>query len=192
MENAALPHGAFNADGAVYRVYNLLYQGQSHARSNLCPIVFGLVEGLEDVRKALGRYSFARIAHVHQQSLSVCAHLNAHRSLRRRVLKGVRQQVVHQLIHIVGHEIHLHFAAKVGCKVHFAHACIFAVALNVHGNLRHDVAVSPCRFAHGRLHFGYVEQLIDECKQASSLPFDGFCLLARVGRHVLVSRNGLT
>ena len=192
MENAALPHGTFNGNCAANRIDNLLDQGQSHARANLCAVVFGLVEGLEDVRKALGRYSLARIAHVHQQFLSVCTHLYAHRSLWWRVLKGVRQQVVHQLIHIVGHEIHQHFAAKVGRKCHFAHACIFAVALYVHGNLCHDVAVSPCRFAHGRLHFRYVEQLIDECQQACSLPFDGFCLLARVGRHVLVLRYGPT
>ena len=152
MENGAVPHSAFHGDGAMHRVDNLLHEGQSHACANLRTIVFALIERLEDVRNTFWWYSPTRVAHVYQQSFALGMHLNVHRSRCWRVLKGVRQQVVHHLIHIVGHKVHAHFIAKVGREVDVLHAGIFAIALDGHGYLRHDVTVSPFGITHSRLH----------------------------------------
>ena len=59
---------------------------------------------------------------------------------------------------------------------------IVAVALNNHSEVCHNVAVAPVCFAYRRLHFCYVEDLVDEFEQGFTLTIDRLGFVADVSR----------
>ena len=149
-------------------------EGESDAGADLLRVAFGLEERFEDVLESLGRYAHAVVAD-HEAELVVGGagglHVDASEAVGE--LDAVGDEVVENLTHVVGHEVHGDHVLVGGVdELDALLLCVGSEGLHAHADERYDVALLPVGIADGGLDFRDVEQLVDECEQLVALPAD--------------------
>ena len=170
----ALAAHALAVDGALHGFHDLMDEGESDAGADLLRVAFGLEERFEDVLESLGRYAHAVVADDEAELVVGGAgglHVDASEAVGE--LDAVGDEVVENLTHVVGHEVHGDHVLVGGVdELDALLLCIRSEGLHAHADERDDVALLPVGIADGGLDFRDVEQLVDECEQLVALPAD--------------------
>ncbi len=180
---------ALAVDGAVHGFHNLPHQRKSDACADALGVALGLIECLEDVwQRFLGNARTVVADHEAQCVGCRQRRLHVHAALWLGVLETVGEQIDENLLHVVGHEVHLHHVLLRGVDEFYAFLLsILPVVLDTHADEGNDVAVLPVGIADGGFHLRYVEQLVDEVEQVAALSLYG----AGVVLYLLAVRGGL-
>ena len=128
----------------------------------------------------LGRYPYAAIGDLEDELTRLLPRLDPHPATLGGELEGIRQEVVHHLVQIVGDEVHLHAPRPLVAQGDMAALGEVAVGLYDHHQPRRDVAAVPVGVADGGLGTCDVQQLVDEVQQALALALDDLHLVPQL------------
>ena len=114
-EGGALALNALGADGAVHGLDHESHQRQAHAGAHVALLHVTLEEGVEDVWQRLGLDAPAGVEDLYLHTVGAALlQRDVDLAVGGCVLDGVGDEVRHDLLHVVGHEVHVERSQRVG------------------------------------------------------------------------------
>ena len=173
LELSPLALSALHLNLTTERLSDLLYQCKPYAGADAA-IGVALVEGVEDVGEVFGADARAGVGHDKVQPVFVSCYSYAHLTAFGRELKGVAEQVVENLIEIVGLEVCYHRALR-GAEGYGDAVLAPHLAEAFHGHLSVGRYIGRLRrlLAYGGAHLRDFEKLVHEVQQLPALALYG-------------------